>query len=349
MIYLLPALTAFALTVLGCLLAIRFFPRWGLLDRPERYGLTRTPIPYPGGIVLFFVFVITASLFLEFDLKMIALILSSGLIVAVSYWDDRHPLPPWLRLMVQAVAGLILVLGGALILSITHPLGGSIALDGYRWSLNLGSWHKEILVIPALFTIVWLVVVINVINWLDGISGLPSGMSALGGTILFFLSISSLVHQPEVAKLSIIVAAMSLGFWLFDFYPPKILMGDSGAMFLGLLLGALAIFSGGKVATAFLVLGFPILDAVQVGLRRIAQGKAPWKGGEWDRERRAVHLHHRLLKSGFSPRQVLFFLYFFSAVFGIGALFLETRGKLLAILMMLGIMSVIGSVLRQKK
>ncbi|MBI5412111.1 undecaprenyl/decaprenyl-phosphate alpha-N-acetylglucosaminyl 1-phosphate transferase [Candidatus Peregrinibacteria bacterium] len=346
--YLLPAIIAFLLTVLGTWAAIRVFPRLGLIDRPEKYGLTRAPIPYPGGIVVLLAFLITILIFFELDVKLIGLLTSSCLLVAISFWDDRHPLPPLVRLLAQTIAAFVLVLSGIGILSITNPLGGMIVLDHTFWKFSIGSFHFNIALWSAFFTVVWLVILINAMNWLDGVSGLPTGMTAIGAVIIFFLSISPLVHQPEVAKLALVVAAVSFGFWLFDFYPPKILIGDSGAMLLGLLLASLAIFSGGKVATAFLVLGFPILDALYVGVTRLLHKQAPWRGGEWERERKAVHLHHRLLKAGLSPRQVLLFLYFFSAFFGILALFLETRGKFFAFLLMFGLMAVMGFVLRKK-
>ncbi len=152
---------------------------------------------------------------------------------------------------------------------------------------------------------------------------------------MFFLSISDKVDQPEVAILAIIVAMIALAFWFFDFYPPKIIIGDSGSMFFGLLLAVLAIFSGGKIATAFLILGFPIMDAIYVVIHRLYNKQAPWKGGEWDKHRKAVHLHHRLLDFGLTERQVLCCIYALAASFGISALFLDTQGKFWAIVIML--------------
>ena len=344
--YILPATIAFLLTIFATFLAIRFFPKWGLMDRPEKYGLKRTPIPYPGGIVLFAVFTICLLLFFDLTLKLLMLLLSAGILVLVSFWDDRHPLPAVLRLGVQVLAAAFLVAAGVGILSISNPLGAPFLLDQIHIPLALGEYTYDLVLFSALFTVIWLVVIANTMNWLDGISGLPSGMTAIGATILFFLSASPIVNQPEVAQLSLVIAAIAFGFWLFDFYPPKILMGDSGAMFFGLLLASLAIFSGGKIATAFLVLGFPILDAVYVGLSRIIKGRAPWKGGEWEKEGRAVHLHHRLLKSGLSHRKVLLLIYALSAIFGVAALFLQTQGKFLAILLMFSVMVGMGALLR---
>jgi len=120
-------------------------------------------------------------------------------------------------------------------------------------------------------------------------------------------------------------------------------------MFFGLLLATLAIFSGGKIATAFLILGFPILDALYVIIYRIYNRRAPWKGGEWDKYRKAVHLHHRMLQFGLSERQVLILIYLLCAAFGVTALFLGTRGKFWAIVIIAFLSVVISFILRAKK
>jgi len=258
-------------------------------------------------------------------------------------------LPAWLRLFAQVAVGVILVAVGIGIATITNPFGGYIPLDEIRLSLSFGTMEYTLILFSALFTIAWVVLIVNTMNWLDGIPGLVSGITVLGSSVLFFLSISDLVNQPEIATMAIIVAMMALAFWLFDFFPPKILLGDSGSMFFGLLLAVLAIFSGGKIATTFLILGFAILDALYVIVYRIYNRKAPWKGGEWDKYRKAVHLHHRMLQIGFSERQVLIAIYVLSAIFGIIALFLGTFGKFWAIVALALASIVLGMILRAKR
>jgi len=113
---------------------------------------------------------------------------------------------------------------------------------------------------------------------------------------LFFLSISNLVNQPPLGIISIILAGAVLGFLVFNFHPAKIFMGTSGSMFLGFILATLAIFSGGKIATALLVMGFPVMDAIWVIAQRIKSGKSPFKGD-------ARHLHYRLLEKGWTRKK----------------------------------------------
>lgn len=347
--FLTPAIIALGLTVLAGWFAIRFFPQWGLLDNPKKYGLKRSPIPYPGGVLLFFVFVLLVLLFLDVTPKLIGLVFGSGLLVLISFLDDRMNLPSLFRLGIQIVVGLTMVLSGIGVEVITNPFGGVIELNQLKFLFEFGAQSTEIMALSGLFTLVWIVLIINTMNWMDGIPGLTSGLTFIGGLTMFFLSISEVVNQPQTAILAIIVAMMALGFWLFDFYPPKIIIGDSGSMFFGLLLAVLAIFSGGKIATAFLILGFPILDAFFVIFRRLANKRAPWKGGEWDRERKAVHLHHRLLDFGFSERQVLLSIYALAATFGITSLFLDTRGKFWAIVLIFVLSIVLSFLLRTRK
>lgn len=332
--YLIPALSALALTTLLCFLALKLFPKLGLLDNPQKYGLKRKAIPYPGGILIFLVFVILLLIFSEMTGKMLGVLFGAGLLVLVSFIDDRISLPPWLRLMVQGVIAIIMILSGIGVEGITNPFGGTLALDQYKLSLDLGGQTIEILALSGLFTLVWIVLVVNTMNWMDGIPGLTSGLTFIGGLTMFFLSISEKVNQPEVAILAIIVAMIALAFWFFDFFPPKIIIGDSGSMFFGLMLAILAIFSGGKIATAFMILGFPIMDMIYVIIHRIYNKQAPWKGGEWDKHRKAVHLHHRLLQAGLTEREVLFCIYALAAIFGISALFLDTKGKFWTIVLM---------------
>lgn len=347
--YFLPAISAFILTILSGAIALKVFPKLGLLDNPKKYGLKRKPIPYPGGIMLWMVFVLLTLIFFEPTLKLIGLLFGSGILVLISFIDDRITLPAWLRLLVQVMVAMVMVVAGIGVETITNPFGGYIALDQIKFVLEFGDTQTTILAISGLFTLIWILLIVNTMNWLDGIPGLTSGITFIGGLTIFFLSITDLVNQPETAMLALIVAMIALGFWLFDFYPPKIIIGDSGSMFFGLLLAVLAIFSGGKIATSFLILGFPIMDALYVIVHRLYNKQAPWKGGEWDKHRKAVHLHHRMLEFGLSERQVLCIIYLLAASFGISALFLGTTGKFWAIITIFFMSFILGLVLRAKK
>jgi UDP-GlcNAc:undecaprenyl-phosphate GlcNAc-1-phosphate transferase len=154
-------------------------------------------------------------------------------LVLISFIDDRIGLPAWLRLLAQIAVGIIMVAAGIGIETITNPFGGYIPLNEIKLSFSIGPVEYTLVLFSAIFTIFWIVLLVNTMNWLDGIPGLVSGITVLGSLVLFFLSISDLVSQPEIARLAIIVAMIAFAFWLFDFYPPKILLGDSGSMLFG--------------------------------------------------------------------------------------------------------------------
>lgn len=337
--YLPEAFFAFFLTLALVLFALKFFPKMGLMDRPWKYGLKRSPIPYYGGVVLYIGFMISCLLFVPMSIHLAGVLAGATLIAVVSFLDDRFALSPWLRLGVQVVAALVLVFSGVGIKSLSNPFGGALPLD--NWQISLGV-IGAVSVLAMIFTVVWVVMLVNTMNFLDGLNGLPSGVTVIAALSLFLLSIRPGIHfdanlQIPVAMMSIILFACTLAFWIFDFYPAKILMGDTGSMFLGFILASLAIFSGGKVATAVLVMGFPILDAFWVIIRRILKGQSPMKGD-------LKHLHHRLVEIGYSERMALFMIYSLCAIFGLAAVFLDGMQKVYAISAMLMMMVIIGGV-----
>lgn len=294
------ALAALVIAFCFTVLALKIFPKLNLMDRPHLYGLNRKPIPYYGGIAIFIPFLLLTLIFVPITKPLIGLLIGAFLIFLLGFLDDKFNLNPWIRLAGQFLASLILVGFGIGILSFNLPFFGMVDLS--------------LPILSALFTIFWVMTIVNTMNFVDGVSGLTSGVSFIGASSLFFLSINPLVHenpasQTGVATLSLILAMISLAFLIFDFPKAKILMGDSGSTFLGFMLASLAIFSGGKVATAFLVLGIPILDMIWVIVRRTLNGKKFWQGD-------LKHLHHRLLDIGLSPRTVVCVYLFITAVFG---------------------------------
>ncbi|MEK7545393.1 MAG: MraY family glycosyltransferase [Patescibacteria group bacterium] len=321
---------SFLLTLALTFGATKFFPKWGLLDRPARYGLSRAPIPYYGGLAIFLGFLISVLVFVRIDSAFLSVLVSLSLLMIVSFLDDLFFLPAIFRLFVQVLAGVILVAGGIGIHSITNPFGAAFLLDTVQFSL----FGHVIFLWSALFTVFWIVLFINSMNFLDGVPGLVSGVSFLASLTIFFLSIRSgqTVDQTITSVTSLILAASALAFFIFDFPKPKILMGDSGSVILGFLIAVLAIFSGGKIATAFLVMGFPLLDALFTIIRRLVKKQSPFRGD-------LGHLHHRFLKAGFSERKTVLIICLIAAIFGSVSVFLGTQQKMIALFVLLFIMS----------
>jgi len=327
---------AFAGTVLLIAAAMRVFPRWGLLDFPERYGLNRKRLPYPVGIAAVITFLAVFILYMPLNQQNTGLILGIVLLAGIAYIDDRRPLPALPRFGVQIAVALLIFATGTRIYTITNPMGGIISLDTFiiPWALfrNPPVWS-------GIFTVLWLLLTINALNWFDGIPGQVSLLSTIG-----FLTIGALALSPRIAHmdpqmqkalatLAFSLAGVSGACLMFDFPPNRILLGDTGSMFFGLMLGVLTIYAGGKVATAFLVLGVPLIDSGIVIVRRMMQGRLPWHGST-----QGEHLHHRLRQCGWSQRHIIALTAVMGAILGTAALFLSTREKFLAALILMTIM-----------
>jgi len=327
-------LLSFALAVGAHVLAIRYFPRLGLLDFPERYGHQRGRIPYPTGILLVLLFLaFFLALDRDWNAQSFSVAAAVVLLALVSFIDDRRPLHPAFRLGVQLFAALLVFVGGARIYSFSNPLGeqfGVLSLD--TWTIDVPGLGR-LPILSGVFTVVWLGLTTNAMNWFDGIPGQVSTLSTLGFLTIGLLSISSRVQQPSLALLAFILAGLSAGALVFDFPPARVLMGDTGAMFLGFMLGLLTIYSGGKVATAFLVLGVPLIDLVIVMVRRVAKRRAIWHGSRGNE-----HLHHRLQRKGWSDRSIILLTALIGTLFGISALFLNTAQKAIAAVILFTLM-----------
>jgi UDP-GlcNAc:undecaprenyl-phosphate/decaprenyl-phosphate GlcNAc-1-phosphate transferase len=332
-------------------LALKFFPRFGLMDRPERYGHDRAPIPYPGGVAVFFAVIASVLTFLNLSWMLGAVLLGGTLLAGVSFLDDRYGLSPFLRLAVQFIAAALLVLGGIGISTISNPFGAPLVLDAWNIPLSLDlpflledlTWTFT--VVADLLVIFWVVSMVNAFNWIDGVPGMSSSVAAVAALALLILSVRPDFHyldQTLAITLSAVTLGVASGFLIFDFPKPKMLIGDTGSMLLGFLLAVTAIVSGGKIATTILVLGFPILDFAWVIGRRVVKGQSPFHGDLW-------HFHHRLLKAGFSERKVVVFFALTAAVFGGLALLLHTEGKAVAFSAILAMMVLLAMVLYMKK
>ena len=161
------------------------------------------------------------------------------------------------------------------------------------------------------------------------------GVTAIGALVIFTVSLYWDVPSSGTSVLALILAGACLGFLIYNWHPAKIFLGEGGSVFCGFMLGVLAIISGSKIATALLIMGIPILDVIWVIIRRLWQGRSPVSA---DRK----HLHFRLLDIGLSQRQAVIFLYFLTAAFGVTSLFLRSRGKLIALAVLAGIMVFLG-------
>jgi UDP-GlcNAc:undecaprenyl-phosphate/decaprenyl-phosphate GlcNAc-1-phosphate transferase len=307
----------------------------GIVDRPDPEGrkIHKRPVAYLGGVAIFLGFLVGVGVFLPMSRQLDALVAGCTILVVIGVIDDIRGLSPSVKLVGQFVAAGVALAGGIGISGSIHsPFGGMVNLDWGRMNLALGSLHFHITPVANVLSLLWMVGLANTINFLDGLDGLASGVSGIAALVIFGVAVGPQVHQPQVALLAIILAGAALGFLPYHFYPARIFMGDSGAYFLGLCLAMLAIYSGAKLATTALVLGFPIVDALWAATRRLAKRTSPFRA---DRK----HFHHLLLDAGLSQRQAVLLLYAVAALFGVVALRVDSFDKLLAMVALLFIMA----------
>jgi len=332
---------SFGLSVLLTHIFRRMALRYGVIDYPGGRHRHVNPTPYLGGVAIYLSFVIALLLFLPMDKHLWGLVLGATIVVLAGVWDDKKGLSPLVKLFWQAIGASVLVLAGVGIVNITNPFGGIIDLSTFNYRFDFFGVH-HLTVLADIFTLIWVMALINVMNFLDGVDGLAGSVSFIGAIILFSLSLRPDVLQPDLAMISVILAGVLLGFLNFNFPPAKIFLGDAGSMFLGFILASLAILSSGKIATTALVLGVPILDLLWVtGKRIFILRKAPWVG---DRN----HIHHRLLDMGLRPWMVVIIISLASAAFGITALFLDGKEKLWAMII-LSLVVYLGMIVAEKR
>jgi len=259
------------------------------------------------------------DLYFGLSTRVLTTILVPGFVVfLLGLYDDVRSVSPAVKFAVQAAAGAMLWLGGLRILEIP-VLFGSYHLP---WFIGLS------------LTIIWVLGITNAFNLIDGLDGLAAG-SAHFSTLAVFV-VALLTQSSLVALLTVALTGAILGFLRFNFNPATIFLGDSGSLFIGFMLSALALEGAQKAPTVIAVaipvvsFGLPILETSLSVLRRLIGGRPVFTA---DRE----HIHHKLLQMGLSHRQVVIVLYAVSALFGLLSLFLlwptgSSLGLVLAVL-----------------
>ncbi|MDH7514155.1 MAG: hypothetical protein QHH14_14510 [Clostridiales bacterium] len=307
---------AFILTPL-----IRTFATWAkVLDIPSERKIHRRPVPLLGGLAIFLSFNLAVVLALLFDKTLLgesilgrwqALFVCQVIVLSFGIYDDVKRLKPWAKLVLQISAGIVIVLFGFGVEAIANPFAGSM--------IKLG-----LLSMP--FTVFWLVLIANALNLVDGLDGLAAGAAIFAAVTIFGLSYFN--QNIGVGIASIALAGSVLGFIRYNFYPAKIFLGDSGSLLLGFLLAVFSIQGSSKGATLVavmapvLALGLPIMETLLSMIRRFVKSihlvdystkngsiRALYFRGfslfKADRD----HIHHRLLKLGYSQRKAVTLLY----------------------------------------
>jgi UDP-GlcNAc:undecaprenyl-phosphate GlcNAc-1-phosphate transferase len=274
----------------------------GVVDRPGARRVNRGTVPRLGGLALFFGIFVPALAFLPLGQETRGLLLGAAVATTVGAIDDFRGLVWWEKFGGQVIAAAIPTAFGIWVHRFTFPLIGAHALP--EW-------------VGVPLTVLWIVAIMNMVNFLDGLDGLAAGVCAISGGTFCLIALS--LGRPQPAILAGIVLGACIGFLRHNFYPARIFMGDSGAMLLGFTLGTLAVqglLKTAAVATLLfplLVLAVPILDTSFVVAKRIKYGQPIYTA---DR----THLHHRFLNIGYSQRRAALTMWGWCAILAGAAL-----------------------------
>lgn len=308
----------FYLTMLLCLISsILLTPviktlafKIGATDKPNQRKVHQKIMPRLGGLAIYISFILGVLIMKPETLYMGAILLGSTLIVLTGILDDIYELSARKKLVGQLSAASVVVFwGGVQIKFINLPFTTGVLEFGF-------------LSIPI--TILWIIGITNAINLIDGLDGLAAGVSSIAFITISIMAI--LIPNPFVVIISGILLASTIGFLFYNFYPAKIFMGDTGAMFLGFMIAVLSLLGFKNVTfisyiIPLIILGVPISDTFYAILRRIVNKKPI---SEPDKS----HLHHCLLGLGYSHRQTVLIIYAMAAFFGLVAI-IFSQAKLL--------------------
>jgi UDP-GlcNAc:undecaprenyl-phosphate GlcNAc-1-phosphate transferase len=270
--------------------AVRLAGRIGAVDQPRARGLSDRPMPRLGGAAIFGGIIGSSVLFLPLHGRFGAILLGAAIIAGVGAVDDIFELSAPVKLLGQIAAALVPVLDGVRVVDFTLPFVHRVELG------DLG--------IPL--TVAGIVLIMNVVNFSDGVDGLAAGVCAIAAVA--FAVIAFDLQRANAAVLAAIIAGAALGFLVHNFHPATVFMGDCGSNLLGLLLACVAVEGTVKTQAVLalvlplIVLAVPFLDTTFVVLKRLKYRRPVY---EADRE----HFHHRMDRIGFSTRRTVLYLY----------------------------------------
>lgn len=297
LIFVAAAIISFAITPLVIKLAFKI----KAVDIPkDERRIHNKPMPRLGGLTIYISFIVCTLYFLKIDKQLSGILIGSSMILIMGIVDDVYQLKALPKLLIQIMAAIVLIAFGVTVKSVTIPF---IVGDGSAQINYFG--------IPL--TILWVVGITNAINLIDGLDGLACGICMISALTLFGVSMISARYMAVF--LTAILAGACIGFLPYNFNPAKIFIGDTGSQFLGFILAAISIQGAIKsaaavaVAVPVLALGLPIYDTMFAIVRRKLNNRPIM---EADRG----HLHHRLLDTGLTQKQVVLIMYFISSILG---------------------------------
>jgi UDP-GlcNAc:undecaprenyl-phosphate/decaprenyl-phosphate GlcNAc-1-phosphate transferase len=323
-------------------LIIGLSTRLGFLDRPLGRKQHLQPTPFTGGWIFFSLFwiglMVAVSLLPdlreEWKVYLPSFFVAHSLVFLGGVVDDFTSLRASLKLLVQITAATVLYAAGLKIDTIYVPFSGSFSLG--------------VLSYPA--TVLWILLIVNAMNLVDGLDGLATGLSIIGATGLIYTA--ARLQIPAIAALSIIMMAVLLGFIPYNFPRARIFLGDSGAQSIGLVFAVMAIYCPIKSYTVvamlvpLLALGVPLIEVATSFIRRLSSGQSVVRGD-------FGHLFHLLTRRGFGKTKTVLIFWGVASVLQIFVFTLFLFDRRIVFSILVAFMAVIAgwflSLLRQEE
>ncbi len=308
----------------------------GAVDNPNARRVNKVPMPSGGGLAIFISFVVATLFFMtvassdlflggtSYFTYILPVVIGAAIVTLTGFLDDVFEISPKLKM-------LGIVLGATIIWGFTDfrfdsfkiPFGGPFLVFGP--------------ILTFILTILWIISITNAINLIDGLDGLVSGVSIISLLTMAIVSYFFLPQRDFYLTVTILILIASItGFFPYNYHPAMIYLGDTGALFIGFMIGVLSL-QGLKNATAVVVvtpviiLGVPIMDTLVAIIRRSLSGQ---KFYEPDK----MHLHHRLLSMGFTHRGAVLVIYGIAMLFSLISLLLNVSSRIGGLLLMFGLL-----------
>ncbi|ABF33305.1 TPA: glycosyltransferase family 4 protein [Streptococcus pyogenes] len=334
----------YVLVLIGALLMslfltplVRFLAfRVGAVDNPNARRVNKVPMPTSGGLAIFMSFLVASLGLIPIASKgamffgqtyfsyILPVVIGATVITLTGFLDDLYELSPKLKMF-----GILI--GAVIVWAFTDfkfdsfkiPFGGPLLVFGPFLTLFL--------------TVLWIVSITNAINLIDGLDGLVSGVSIISLVTMAIVSYFFLPQKDFFLTLTILVLIAAIaGFFPYNYHPAMIYLGDTGALFIGFMIGVLSLqglknSTAVAVVTPVIILGVPIMDTIVAIIRRSLSGQ---KFYEPDK----MHLHHRLLSMGFTHRGAVLVVYGITMLFSLISLLLNVSSRIGGVLLMLGLL-----------
>ncbi|EOT4863350.1 TPA: undecaprenyl/decaprenyl-phosphate alpha-N-acetylglucosaminyl 1-phosphate transferase [Streptococcus pyogenes] len=334
----------YVLVLIGALLMslfltplVRFLAfRVGAVDNPNARRVNKVPMPTSGGLAIFMSFLVASLGLIPIASKgamffgqtyfsyILPVVIGATVITLTGFLDDLYELSPKLKMF-----GILI--GAVIVWAFTDfkfdsfkiPFGGPLLVFGPFLTLFL--------------TVLWIVSITNAINLIDGLDGLVSGVSIISLMTMAIVSYFFLPQKDFFLTLTILVLISAIaGFFPYNYHPAMIYLGDTGALFIGFMIGVLSLqglknSTAVAVVTPVIILGVPIMDTIVAIIRRSLSGQ---KFYEPDK----MHLHHRLLSMGFTHRGAVLVVYGITMLFSLISLLLNVSSRIGGVLLMLGLL-----------